>query len=161
MIDIFISRPTILPEIYESSFQAFERFLDSKSIQPRRLGRSDYSRKPPLLGVIDLIKVCKGAIIIGYPQYKIFGHITKAGEEEKVFNFLIPTPWNQIEAALAYQSQIPVMVIAQTDISGGIFDYGVTGEYVLKIDLSKNNWFEEESFQGIFKSWYDDVRLSN
>jgi hypothetical protein len=45
------------------------------------------------------------------------------------------------------------LVIAQKGVEGGLFDYGVTGEFVYKADLSSDRWFRNEKFLGIFQAW--------
>ena len=151
MIDIFISRPTIIDNGYEKPYRAFEKFFKSEGFSPTRLGRSDYSLKAPLRAVIDLMDKCKGAIILGYP-HQVITYSLKKGEEmlneNKIF---LPTPWNQIEGTLAYKKGIPVLVIAQEGVEGGLFDYGVTGEYVYKTDLSNNKWFNKKEFLGLWE----------
>ena len=157
MTNIFISRPTIISTKYESPYSDFEEFLTKLRIKPRRLGGGDYSRKPPLVAVMDLIEDCKGAIVLGYPQYEFHNTSKKANDIMNESCLLFPTPWNQIEAVLAYKKDIPVLVVAQNRIEGGIFDNGVTGEFVLKTNLSKPNWYKEDDFSGIFNEWYKEV----
>ena len=99
------------------------------------------------------MKKCKGAIILGYPQYEFSASITKAGVPDCQVQMSIPTPWNHIEAALAFREALPVLIIAHDGITTGVFDYGVTGQYVLTTNLSKNNWHKSEIFQGIFQEW--------
>ena len=159
MIDIFISRPTLISTKYESSYSDFEIFLEKKGIKSRRLGSSDYSRKAPLVAVMKIIEDCKGAIIMGYPQYEVHNASKKADSVLNESCLLFPTPWNQIEAVLAYKKKIPVLVVAQNRINGGIFDEGITGEFVLKTDLSKSNWHKESVFCGIFNEWYKDIKV--
>jgi len=159
MIDIFISRPSIISTKYESSYVSFEDFLKTKGIILRRLGSSDYSRKAPLVAVMEIIEDCKGAIILGYPQYEVHKKFKKVDNVQSKSCLLIPTPWNQIEAVLAYKKKIPVLIVAQNGIDGGIFDYGVTGEFVLKTDLSKSNWYKENDFDGIFSEWFKDINV--
>ena len=77
MIDIFISRPTEIATQYEKSYMAFDKFLASKKIKRRRLGRGDYSLKAPLKAVIDLMEQCKGAIILGYPHHEVLFSLKK------------------------------------------------------------------------------------
>jgi hypothetical protein len=157
MIDIFISRPTIIGEEYEKPYKAFEKYLKTKKIMPRRLGGDDYSLKTPLKAVINLMKQCKGAIILGYPYHEVTYSLKKGKEKIKEHSILLPTPWNQIEGSLAYKQNIPVLVNAQNGVEGGLFDYGVTGEFVYKTDLSSNKWFLSDEFLGIFQAWKKQI----
>lgn len=157
MTDIFISRPTVLGNGYEKSYKAFERFFKSEGFSPRRLGKSDYSLKAPLVAVMELMEQCKGAIILGYPHHEVLYSLTKGGEVINEHGILLPTPWNQIEGTLAYKNGIPVLVIAQEEVEGGLFDYGVTGEFVHKSDLSSDKWFKSVEFLGIFQDWKKQI----
>lgn len=154
---IFISRPTVIEDRYEKPYRAFERFIKSERFLPRRLGKSDYSLKAPLLAVMKLMEQCRGAIVLGYPHHEVVYSLTKGGEVINEHGILLPTPWNQIEGTLAYKNGIPVLVIAQQEVEGGLFDYGVTGEFVHKTDLSNDMWFKSDEFLGIFQDWKKQV----
>ena len=157
MTDIFISRPTVLGNGYEKPYKAFERFFKSEGFSPRRLGKSDYSLKSPLVAVMKLMEQCKGAIILGYPHHEVLYSLTKGGEVINEHGILLPTPWNQIEGTLAYKNGIPVLVIAQEEVEGELFDYGVTGEFVHKSDLRSDKWFKSVEFLGIFQDWKKQI----
>lgn len=157
MIDIFISRPTVIETKYEKSYVALEKFLTSTKIKIRRLGGNDYSLKAPLKAVMNLMKQCKGAIILGYPHREVTYSLKKGRANINKHNILLPTPWNQIEGTLAYKQNIPVLVVAQNGVEGGLFDYGVTGEFVYKANLSSNRWFKNKEFLGIFQDWKNQI----
>lgn len=159
-INIFISRLTNIAEEFEKQFTHFNKFLKLAGFNPVRLGANKYTLDAPLRGVIELMKTCQGAIILGYPQYELNAHISKGGRiipNIKDIKFTIPTPWNQIEATLAYKDRIPVLIIAHNDIVGGVFDHGVTGEYVLNLNLKKNEWYKDQAFQGVLFAWKNKI----
>lgn len=151
--NIFISRPTHIGEEFEVHYCAFERLLISDGLQPYRLGAGSYTLDAPLKGVIDLMDICKGAIVLGYPKYEISASIRKGGESERQIMLAFPTPWNQIEATLAYVKHLPVLIVAHEGVTGGVFDPGVTGQYVLKKNLKREHWYNDEEFQGVFVVW--------
>jgi len=152
-IEIFISRPTTIARRYEQHYEPFKRYLSHKGYRLRRLGEDDYTMDAPLKAVINLMKQCKGAVILGYPQFEVSSAISKGGSLDSSIGMILPTPWNQIEATLAFRQRIPVLVAAHRNVSGGIFDHGVTGEYVFTSDLGKKNWFRSSDFQGVFNEW--------
>ena len=156
--NIFISRPTVIQSQFLVEYDAFETYLAKRQLKAKRLGASDFTLGTPLSGVIDLMKKCKAAIILGYPQYEIRATLLKSTSTEKEITQFFPTPWNQIEATLAFQQNIPVLVIAHNGISGGIFDHGVTGEYICAIDLSMKEWFMDKNIQGVFKEWMKRIQ---
>jgi hypothetical protein len=124
----------------------------------RRLGGADFTRKAPLRAVIELINICCGAIVLGYPQLEFRHELLRSAQVQNKVGYVFPTPWNQIEGALAYNCQAPVLVVAHTGISGGVFDHGVTGEGVLHLDLSQPDWFQQAQFSQPCGEWLVDVR---
>lgn len=157
-IDIFLGRPSVIPKKFEMQHTSFERYLLRSGYRPRRLGADQYTMDAPLKGVMNLMKKCRGAIILGYPQYEVTATLSKAEKPEQNVCAVFPTPWNQIEATLGFKQRIPVLVVAHEGVSGGIFDYGVTGEYVHTTNLSRKDWHKAKSLQGVFHEWEKRIR---
>ncbi len=157
-VNVFVSRPSVIGKKFEREYVTFEKYLKRRGLAPHRLGGEQFTLDAPLKAVIDLMKECRGAIILGYPQYEIFTERTKAGIQEGVLGLKVPTPWNQIEGAIAYCRNIPVLVIAQDGIGGGIFDFGVTGGFVLCTNLASKDWHKKKEFQGVFKEWITRIK---
>jgi hypothetical protein len=145
---VFLSRPTALDQTSSKEADRFERFLNGHGFHPVRLGGGSYSTKAPLQAVIDLMKTCNGAIILGYPKQTICISGFSAD-----FRIELSTPWNQIEGALAYALQKPTLVVSHTGVKGGVFDYGITGEFVLRANLESEGWFQTPEFTGVFNDW--------
>lgn len=122
-ISVFLSRPTSIAKQFEARYVTFQAYLSRKGFRIHRLGADKYILDAPLKSVMDLMKTCRTAIILGYPQYEVRSTPSKAATPEQEISSVFPTPWNQIEATLAFKQRIPVLVIAHD----GVFDYGVTG----------------------------------
>ncbi len=153
-IDVFLSRPTKLPKALEADYQEFHTYVETDhGLRLRRLGSTDHSDEAPLRAIIELMGQCKGAIILGYPQIEIYHHIRRNVDVSRDPTLLFPTSWNQIEGSLAFGAKLPVLVIAHPGIGGGIFDHGVTGQYVLTEDLSEKEWFKRLPFQQLLAKW--------
>lgn len=152
-VGVFLSRPTVIEKRFETPCNAFESYLLRVGCKTHRLGADQYTMDAPLTGVMRLMKTCQAAIILGVPQYEVTAALSKAGKLQQQILAVFPTPWNQIEATLAFNQCIPVLVIAHEGVSGGIFDYGVTGEYVHTTKLNRKDWHKEKSFQGVFQEW--------
>ena len=156
---IFVSRPTRVGDVFERAYGSFHDFLHREGFVARRLGQTDYSRKAPLQAVIDIIDQCCGAIVLGYPQMEFRHEVRRSTEVQDTTGYVFPTPWNQIEGALAYRARAPVLVVAHAGVSGGVFDHGVTGEGVLHVDLSQTDWFQQPVFSQPYAEWRDDVHV--
>lgn len=152
--DVFVSRPTKLPTTFEHAFKEFQAHVENDhGLRLRRLGDSDYSPDAPLQAIIEIMDECQGAIILGYPQVEIFHHIRRNVNVTQEPTLLFPTPWNQIEGSIAYGAKLPVLVVAHPGIGGGIFDHGVTGQFVLNEDLSVKDWSKRSPFQQLLTKW--------
>jgi len=152
-INVFLSRPTAIAKHFEAGCVTFRAYLSRKGFRIHRLGADQYTMDAPLKGVMDLMKVCRAAIILGYPQYEVRATLSKGATAEQEVSAVFPSPWNQIEATLAFKQQIPVLVIAHDGVSGGVFDIGVTGEYVYTANLNTKDWYRKKDFQGVFREW--------
>ena len=157
-MNVFVSRPTVIGSEFEAAYGAFHQHLVAQGFLLRRLGGGDYSKKPPLRAVIDLIKECCGALILGYPQIEFLHRALRSAKLQNNFQCVYPTPWNQIEGALAYACESPILVIAHPGIDGGVFDHGITGEGVLHIDLAEAEWFRKAQFTQPFNEWFAEVQ---
>jgi hypothetical protein len=154
---VFISRPTIISDLFEVGYCKFEQYIKHQGLNPQRLGNNNYTLDAPLKGVIDLMKKCDSAIILGYPQYTSSAMLAKADSPQSEIIFSVPTPWNQIEASLAFHEHLPLLIVAHKGIIGGVFDHGVTGSYILTADLSTDDWYKKTEFSGIFHEWLNHI----
>ncbi len=157
-ISVFLSRPTVIAKEFEDQWVTFQAYLSRKEYHLYRLGADLYTMDAPLKGVMNLMKTCRAAVILGYPQYEVTATLSKAATAQQEVSAVFPTPWNQIEATLAFKQRIPVLVIAHEGVSGGVFDYGVTGEHVHTTNLSMKDWFKKKDFQGVFQEWQKRIR---
>jgi len=155
-MNIFVSRPTLIAPEFEDVYKEFHAFLVSEHFEPRRLGGGTYSKKAFLRAVDDTMKLCSGAIVLGYPTEEMLYQVFRKGEVQKT-GHLWPTPWNHIEGALAYSMGLPLLVVAHEGIQGGVFDDGATGESVIRLDLAAKDWFKDERFTQPYAEWLEDL----
>src|SRR5437879_809710 len=99
-IDVFVSRPTWVEAAFEPGLRGFMARLADLGLSPRSLGSTDYATRAPLDEVIELLKQCRGAVILGYPQIQVAAGTIKG----RVLPgpILLSTEWNHIEAGLAH-----------------------------------------------------------
>ena len=155
MKEIFVSRPTWVPDEYRRGLDGFLDFLKTQQISPRTLGATEYPSDCPLDEVIEIMEQCSGAIILGYPQ--LFLRAGKIKEKEIEEEVLLPTEWNHIEAGLAYARGLPLLVIHHLGVSRGIFDRGAISSFLYAIDFTDSAWFRKEEIVGAFNTWKADV----
>ena len=99
----------------------------------------------------------QGALIIALERTCLFTGIVKRKEmgEEQLENIKYTTPWNQMEAAIAYTKGLPLMIIAEE----GLRQEGILEGYdwyILKLK-PENSSLASKEFNGVLSSWKKKV----
>lgn len=151
MRPIFVSQPTWVAPEYRSGLENFKNLLRICGLEPRSIGVTDRPSQSPLEEVMRLMKQCFGAIVLGIPRLKVQSGTLK-GEQIKS-PLSLGTEWNHIEAALAYALHLPVLVIHDITVGGGIFDPGAANAFIYSVDFSCASWSLADEVSGAIKDW--------
>ena len=104
---------------------------------------------------IKIMKECRGAVILGYPQIEIVSG--KVKNDEISSSIFLPTEWNHIEAGLAYASGLPLLVMHHIGVCRGIFDRGALNSFIFTKDFEDPTWSTQDDLSGAIRSWRNDV----
>ena len=153
-LNVFVSVGGTANEIQEQFVQAVEERLRREGLEPHTVGRNTFSAGAPLKQVTELIDKCSGSVVIALERSHFQSGLEKRGgpKETELNDVKLPTPWNQIEAALSYARGLPLLVIVETGLkSEGLLENGYDW-YVqtLTIDAAELNSAE---FNGVMSSW--------
>lgn len=131
--------------------------LNRYKLEPRALGRSDYPTELPLHEVYVIAKRCAGGVVLGFEQMLIASGTSKPGtnKEKPIANVPIPTSWNHLEAGILYGLQLPLLIFKEPEVSGGVFDYGVTDVFIHTMPTEGSPPAE---LNDVFLKWQGDVR---
>jgi hypothetical protein len=124
---VFVSVGQTSTEQQEDFVRAIEERLRSQGLIPHTLGRDTWSADAPLKVISGLMDRCVGVVIIALERtYFPVGIERRGGPKEVALaEIRLPTPWNQIEAAMAYTRGLPLMVIAEAGLRNeGLLDRG-------------------------------------
>lgn len=157
MVNVFVSCPTWVSKEFEKGRDNFLSFLETFGFSPKTIGSNVYPIECPLDAVIETMKDCQGAIILGYPQIKVDKGYLK---DKSINSLLLPTEWNHIEASLAYSIGLPLLIIHHKGVERGIFEPGVTSKFIYKIDLMEADWFLSKNIKGALLTWKNAI-ISN
>lgn len=152
--DVFVSVGRASTQSQEAFVVAVEELLRTKGFSPRAVGRSDFSSKQPLKFIQELMNVCRGTVIIAFERLYVAEGEEKRGSAEckLVKREIMPTVWNQIEAAMAYVLNQPLLVIVEEGSRAeGLLEAGYDW-YVLKVKIEPQSVNGRE-FQGVFDDW--------
>lgn len=161
-IPVFVSSPTALNDAQQESYNLVIKHLIELQLEPRRLGDSDYPNDYPLREVAVIARHCSGGVILGFEQLRVIKGIIKPGtSKEKEIDskdfISIPTPWNQLEAGILFGLKLPLLIFREANITGGVFDEGVTDVFVQKMPNSKQSKADMAGLNQVFLKWYARV----
>lgn len=161
-IPVFVSSPTALNKAQQESYDLVIKHLIDLQLEPRRLGDSDYPNDYPLREVAVIAKHCSGGVILGFEQLRVFKGIVKPGtfKEEKFDSedfISIPTPWNHLESGILFGLKLPLLIFREANITGGVFDEGVTDVFVQKMPSSNQTKVDMSGLNQVFLKWYARV----
>jgi len=160
-IPIFVSCPTQLSKEQEKARTLIIDELENLGMEPRSLGRTDYPSDFPLREVFVIAKHCSGGVILGFEQFYTKSGIWKRGtnEEKKNTNEVcFPTPWNQLEAGILFSLGLPLLVFKEENISGGVFDSGVTDVFIHKMPMGRLSKINKDALRQVLLNWQRKVR---
>ncbi len=157
-LDVFVSVGGTATEEQEAFVRAVEDRLRTEGIVPHTVGRNTFSADAPLKAVTKLMDECSGAVVIALERSFFPSGTEKRGGPEAVTltNVKLPTPFNQIEAAMAYSRDLPLMVIVETDLkSEGLLQRGY--DWYVQLVKPEIAALHSNEFNGVLASWKDKM----
>ena len=132
--------------------------LRSEGLVPQTVGRNTFSSDAPLKAVTELMDRCSGIMVIALERnYFPSGAERRGGNSEKsLVNVKTATPWNHIEAAMAYSRRLPIFVITEEGLKAeGLLEPGYDW-YVLSLPLDSSQ-LNSTQFNGILSDWKSKI----
>lgn len=157
-IDIFLSVGNALTSDQARFVDAVCDLLKSHDLNPRTVGRTDFTHRQPLRRISEVLRECSGTIVIALGRIHI-----EAGSELRdlsssigLSNVSLPTVWNQIEAAMAYSMDQPLLTLVEAGLRHeGVLEDGYDW-YVKWLDLDPGS-LSEPGFMKLFTAWKNNV----
>lgn len=154
---VFISAGTPADDVQRSFRDAVVTAVQLSGFEPRLMGSKDWDYKNPLRGIRRAMDECRGAVVVAYARYQVdAGTELRATGGKSLSSAAFPTAWNQIEAAMAYEKGLPLLVIAEERLRReALLDSGNDIKpYLTPLDLAIGR---SDGFQGYLRSWKEDV----
>jgi hypothetical protein len=154
---VFVSVGRTSTEAQEDFVRAIEDRLRAEGFTPCTVGRNTWVNGAPLKGVMDLMDKCVGAVVIALERkYFPKGIESRGPREQTLKEIRLPTPFNQVEAAMAYTHGHPLLMI----VEAGLREEGLLEEgndwFVQRVSVSREALSTPE-FNGVFASWKEQV----
>jgi hypothetical protein len=156
-MNIFVSVGATSNEKQETFVRAVEDRLRSEGLIPQTVGRNAFSSDAPLKKLLDS---CQGTVVIALERSFFPTGIEKRDGpvETQLSNVKLPTPWNQIEAAMSYSRQLPLLVLIERGLkTEALLERGYDW-YVQSIDPIPSALTTNE-FNGVLADWKSKVDM--
>jgi len=150
-IPVFASMPSKLDARQRASQSFILKRLSDFGLEARTVGYTDPGMFNPLHEVRTLARHCAGGIILGYRQVgasraKTKGYSIPGDPRSEVTDvnlpgpYFAPTPWNQLETGILFGLSLPLFVLREQGIAGGIFDEGASDVLIHSMPMPREDW---------------------
>ncbi|MCQ4141909.1 hypothetical protein [Chryseobacterium sp. EO14] len=161
MVNVFISHPTPYNKDQQSFLSLIEDEIKQYGLNPINLGKNNWSFKSPLQPIKMLMDTCFAAIIIGLERHHCYIGYEKEftkNSKETVHKYT-SSPWLQIEAGMAYQAGLPLLILKESKIySEGIFDPQISDSFIFEFDLKKVKKELSPEIKELILSWVKHIQ---
>jgi hypothetical protein len=151
---VFLSVGSPFNKAQEAFISAIEKYLEANELIPQTVGRTYFSSLQPLKAVDELMRECAGTIILALERSYLTDGLERrdSPKQASLNGAKLTTPWNQIEGAMAYVNEHPLLVIVEAGVKGeGLLEHGYDW-FVLEVDGSSPP-VDNPMFQGIIADW--------
>ena len=166
-ISVFLSYPQPCFVKQKDFIDRVGAILRNHGFEPRTLGVTDYDVDAPLKAIRRLMLESNGSITIAFRRTLVekgtqkFGADIPGQQPRSIDGRWITSPWSQIEAAMAYQLGLPILIFREKGVlDEGILEKGVIGIYMPEFDLdgSLDAYFNSPEWNSIIGKWEGYVR---
>lgn len=157
-IPVFFSMATPFNSEQQIFIEAFEKKFETQGLN---LVKARWSSENPLLPVREILKEVSGCVVLALERMKSTESIYKPGspKQQTAHEEYFTTPWIQMEAAMAYQQELPILIFSEKKLKmEGMIEMGVHEFRVFKIDPSNPEELNEEYFEGLIENWSEKVK---
>jgi hypothetical protein len=130
-------------------------------VDVRNLSAIEYSEDRPFDQVRELLKTCRGALIVGLERshaYAVFER-ERSDREQLYQDQYTPTAWNQIEGAMASALGLSVLVLREQRLHlEGIFEVSNSRHVVFPFDLGVESRKISSNLLHLLTGWVGQLR---
>jgi hypothetical protein len=158
LLRVFLSKPGFLVNQQRQFVVSVRGFLQEQGMVCEELERIEYPKFGAIAEVRRRMSGCAGVVILGLRQLKVLDGVWRSdtAEETKVRDMELSTPWSQIEAGMAIMRGLPLLLLHQPGVVGGIFDSDANERLVYQLEVGED--WSSFSLRDSFATWCAAVR---
>jgi hypothetical protein len=151
---VFISIGTPCAPPQADFLDALMKLLRACDIEPRVANKTDFFTANPLKEISRIMRECDGAIVVAYERTYFDAGIEKrqSANPTQLTSVSFPTPWNQIEAAMAVALGLPIIVMVEIGLrQEGLLEDGFDW-YIERLKIS-GDAFADKAVRSRIAAW--------
>jgi hypothetical protein len=154
---VFISAGTPADDAQKEFRDAVVNAINLAGFTPRLMEPRDWDYKNPLRGMRRVMDECHGAVVVAYARYEVeAGKELRREGQRPLESVAFPTAWNQIEAAMAFEKGLPLLVVAENRLRREALLDSANDVRPFWTDLDPSIG-RSDGFRGYLQSWKRDV----
>ncbi|KQZ93123.1 hypothetical protein ASD74_17630 [Rhizobium sp. Root564] len=160
---IFVSVGKPFTKQQEAFVNAVEQRLRAEGLEPKTVGRNTFASQQPLTAIDKLMDECVGVVVIALERKFISDGTERRGSltnEQPLSTVTLPTPWVQVEAAIAHARGLPLLMI----VEDGLHEEGLIAEgfdWFIQRLTPRPASLSTTSFSGILSDWKNRISTSS
>lgn len=159
-IDVFLSVGTPHQDFQKEFIDQLKAELQQYNIQLETLGSTFWALKNPLVALRDKMRTVSGCIVLAMERFHVKNGIYKSQspQEFTVENEYYSTTWNQLEGGMAYQLNLPLLIMKEDKLKAeGIFDGKLHEWTIVHINPQNPSGLKEGAVNALLKAWVEEV----
>ncbi len=160
MLRAYLSVGTPHEEKQAQFLDFLRNYFRLKGVQLETIGSTSYSSRKPLIPIKQKLEAVSGCVVLATERFtSVDGFFRKnSPKEEHVSEIFLTTAWTHIEAAMAYQLGLPLLILREKKVrSEGMIDPSVHEWNVYEIDLNDHEALSNGSLKPIIDGWIEEV----
>lgn len=160
-IDVFLSVGSPHREEQVEYIEKLKDHLLKYNIELKTLDGDDWDNLDPLNPIRRQMASCHGCLVLAMERFHVKEGLVKRGsQQEKVVqerNYA--TPWSHIEATLAYQLQLPFIILKEKTLMGeGMLDDNLFEWRIVQVDPQNPEELDQYPIKSFIRMWVEEVR---
>jgi Effector-associated domain 7 len=161
-IKVFLSTGNGVTSQQEAFIRSVEVQIRELGFEHKTVGRNVWSPKQPLIPIEGTLRECSGTVVVAFERVFSDSAIERrsTSRQRLLSQVRTTTPWNHIEAGMAYLLGHPLLVLAEDGLHlEGLVDRGYDWAInFVSLTPDGSFLFPNEATQPIFLEWSRDVR---
>lgn len=160
-IPVFFSLGTPHTASQMNFIEKLKSHLLKYSIDLRTLDDDDWDNLNPLHPICKKMESCFGCLVLAMERFHVKSGVMKRGskQERPLEDQNFATPWSHIEATLAYQLDLPFIILKEDSLRGeGMLDDNLFEWRIVRINPEQPEELDTYPIKSFIRMWVEEVK---